>query len=206
MIDYQSLRTAPPELNIAGVGDLLSMHTATFDWCLAEKAGKSEYPFSAADVDAARQILADIMGQAAEIRRCTDTGLQGIVDGYMRMNTICLPAGHYRVEEGSEHYLFYELEERLARPFIHGNIVGLGIYLLSRLQENEPNRITDFMDEVGLRYHPADMAIRREDLVNSLLSLRTFVQSRPHLWYTVIDERPIDQRWIETHLAGLRFE
>ena len=54
----------------------------------------------------------------------------------MRVNTICLPAGHCRVEEGSEHYLFYELEERLKRPFIHGWIVGLGVHLLSRLQEN----------------------------------------------------------------------
>jgi hypothetical protein len=27
-------------------------------------------------------------------------------------------------EEGSEHYLFYELEERLQRPFTHGFIVG----------------------------------------------------------------------------------
>ena len=80
--------------------------------------------------------------------------LQAIVDGYMRINTICLPAGHYRVEEGSEHYLFYELEERLARSFIHGHIVGLGIYLLSRWQENEPESVTAFMGEVGLKYHP----------------------------------------------------
>mgnify|MGYP006974889355 CR=1 FL=1 len=30
-------------------------------------------------------------------------GLRAMVEGYMRVNTICLPAGHYRVEEGSEH-------------------------------------------------------------------------------------------------------
>ena len=107
------LRTAPPELNIAGVGDLLSIHTACFDWELAQKAGANEYPFSQADVDAARQILSTVMGKATAIRSCSDEGLQAIVDGYMRVNTLCLPAGHYRVEEGSEHYLFYELEERL---------------------------------------------------------------------------------------------
>ena len=37
VIDYDVLRTAPPELNIAGVGDLLSIHTACFDWELAQK-------------------------------------------------------------------------------------------------------------------------------------------------------------------------
>ena len=116
VIDYDLIRTAPMDLNVAGIGDLLSIHTASFDWVLAEQRGKSEYPFSQQDVDAARAILNEVMSNASDIRNCTDDGLQAIVDGYMRINTICLPAGHYRVEEGSEHYLFYELEERLRAP------------------------------------------------------------------------------------------
>ena len=116
VIDYDLIRTAPMDLNVAGIGDLLSIHTASFDWVLAEQRGKSEYPFSQQDVDAARAILNEVMSKASDIRNCTDDGLQAIVDGYMRINTICLPAGHYRVEEGSEHYLFYELEERLRHP------------------------------------------------------------------------------------------
>ncbi len=205
VIDYDLLRTAPADLNIAGVGDILSIHTATFDWCLAAKAGQSEFPFSQQDVDMARAILNDVIAQTSDIRNCTDAGLQAIVDAYMRINTICLSAGHYRVEEGSEHYLFYELEERLQRPFIHGHIVGLGIYLLSRLQQNEPERVTAFMDEVGLKYHAADMAIRRDDLTASLAALGEFVRQRSHLWYTVINERPITSQWIEVALAALRF-
>lgn len=205
VIDYDLLRTAPAELNIAGVGDLLSIHTATYDWCLAERAGQSEFPFLQRDVDAARAILADTMAQVNEIRQCTDGGLQAIVNGYMRINTLCLPAGHYRVEEGSEHYLFYELEERLKRPFIHGHIVGLGIYLLSRLQENELDRVTSFMNDVGLKYHPADMAIRRSDLTASLGNLRDYVRQSRHLWYTAINERRMDPDWIEAAIANLNF-
>jgi glycerol-1-phosphate dehydrogenase [NAD(P)+] len=205
VIDYELLRTAPAELNIAGVGDLLSIHTATFDWCAAEKAGKSEYPFSQQNVNAARTILRALYPLVDDIRSCTDLGLQAIVDGYMQINTICLPAGHYRTEEGSEHYLFYELEERLARSFIHGHIVGLGIYLLSRLQQNEPENVTQFMDDVGLKYHPVDMAITRGDLTASLLSLQEFTSRRSHLWYTVINERPITSQWTDAALSGLRY-
>lgn len=205
VIDYDLLRTAPAELNIAGVGDLLSIHTATFDWCLAERAGRSEYPFSVADVTAARQILADTMAMADEIRLCTDAGLQAIVDGYLRINTICLPAGHYRVEEGSEHYLFYELEERLKRPFIHGHIVGLGVALMSRLQNNESDRVTRFMERVGLKFHPRDLGISREVLAASLAQLADFVRQRGHLWYTILNERPPSTAWIETALEGLQF-
>lgn len=98
VIDYDLIRTAPAELNIAGVGDLLSILTACFDWELAERAGRSEFPYQTADVAAARRILADVMERAEAIRACTDEGLQAIVDGYLRVNTLCLPAGHYRVE------------------------------------------------------------------------------------------------------------
>ena len=205
VIDYDLVRTAPAELNIAGVGDLLSIHTATFDWSLAEKSGNSEFPFSQTDVDKARKVLDDVLEVAGQIRQCTDRGLQAIVDGYLCVNTICLPAGHYRVEEGSEHYLFYELEERLKRPFVHGNIVGLGIHLLSRLQENDADRVTSLMNEIGLKYQPVDMQIGRNDLGASLMNLGQFVQQRPQLWYTIINERPITAAWVDEAIAELRF-
>ncbi len=205
VIDYDLIRTAPPELNIAGVGDLLSIHTACFDWELAARAGRSEFPFRAEDVAAARTILADTMAQADAIRACSDAGLRAIVEGYMRVNTLCLPAGHYRVEEGSEHYLFYELEERLKRPFIHGWIVGLGVYFLSRLQDHAPDEVVAFMNTVGLRYQPAYLGLRAEDLIASLLNLRQYVAGRRDLWYTVLNEREVSRTWIDPLLANLKF-
>lgn len=205
VIDYDLIRTAPPDLNIAGVGDILSIHTATFDWQLAERAGRNTHPFSAADVAATRDILNLVRDRADDIRNVTDAGLQAIVDGYLRINTVCLPAGHYRTEEGSEHFLFYELEERLGKPFIHGHIVGLGIYILSRLQDNDPLGITALMDRVGLKYQPADMQIPREALVASLRNLRAYVERRAH-WHSIINERPITDEWIEQTLSGLRFD
>ncbi len=205
VIDCDLIRTAPPELNIAGVGDLLSIHTACFDWELAVRAHRTEFPFRARDVNAARAILTDTMAKADAIRACTDDGLRAIVEGYICVNTICLPAGHYRVEEGSEHYLFYELEERLKRSFIHGWIVGLGVYLLSRLQENRHAETVEFMNRVGLRYQPGDLEIRRPDLVAALGNLRRYVEGRPDLWYTVINERLITPGWIADALAPLKF-
>ena len=45
IIDYKILKTAPKSLNIAGIGALLSIHAASFDWQIANKAKKSEFPF-----------------------------------------------------------------------------------------------------------------------------------------------------------------
>jgi glycerol-1-phosphate dehydrogenase [NAD(P)+] len=205
VIDYEILRTAPPELNIAGIGDLLSIHTGTFDWEYAQSKGKSEYPFSPSDVASGRKILEKLFTLIPEIRNQTDEGLLAIVEGYMVMNTLCLPAGHYRIEEGSEHFLFYELEERLKRPFVHGYIVGLGIYLMSQLQNNQFVIIKNVMDELGLKYHPADMGIRKEDLIASLMNVKNFVAKKPNLWYSVIDDSEITEEWTVKAISGLRF-
>jgi len=205
VIDFEILRTAPPELNIAGIGDLISAHTGTHDWEYAQKKGRSEYPFSSADIAAARNILAKLEPLLSDIRENNDKGLMAIVEGYMTINTICLPAGHYRVEEGSEHYLFYELEERLQRPFVHGYIVGLGIYLMSQLQNNRFEWIRELMDRVDLKYHPGDMGITQEDLSSSLLNIKNYVNEKPQLWYTVIDDSDITREWAAEAMSGLKF-
>lgn len=205
VIDYDLLRTAPPALNIAGIGDLLSIHTACFDWNHAESKGKSEYPFDPKAITQGQALLQFMCDHVGPIRENTDRGLRAIVEGYISLNTICLPRDHFRIEEGSEHYLFYELEERLQRPFIHGQIIGLGLYLMSRLQQNKPEWITEVMNEVGLDFHPQSMNIQRSDLEKSLLNLKHYVSTRPQLWYTAIDDSQITPEWVENALSGLRF-
>ena len=205
IIDYDLLRSAPKELNIAGVGDLFSIHTASFDWQYANSRGKSEYPYNQNAIDNGKKILDFIYDNIGNIKENNDNGLRSIVEAYISLNTICLPIDHFRIEEGSEHYLFYELEERLKRPFIHGNIIGLGIYLLSRLQKNDPLFITEMMDESGLIYHPNSMNIKREDLRESLLSLKNYVKSKDKLWFTIIDDSKIDEEWINENLSDLEF-
>jgi hypothetical protein len=40
VVDFDLIRTAPGWLNVAGVGDILSCHTACVDWELAHAAGR----------------------------------------------------------------------------------------------------------------------------------------------------------------------
>lgn len=205
IIDFGIIRSAPAELNIAGIGDLFSMHTASFDWQYAQSKGQSEYPFSLDAIAKAQSILEMLYGLLPEVKSNSNKGLMAIVEGYILLNTICLPAGHFRVEEGSEHYIFYELEERLKRPFVHGYIVGLGIYLMSQLQQNRFDFIKNAMDEVSLPYHPKIMGVHREELIESLLNLRSYIEHRPKLWYTVINDSSITRDWAEAAIEGLTF-
>ena len=205
IIDYDVLKTAPKNLNIAGVGDLLSIHTASFDWAYANSKNKSEYFFKKEAINGGKKILDFIYDNIGDIKENNNNGLRAIVEAYISLNTICLPIDHFRIEEGSEHYLFYELEKRLKRSFIHGEIIGLGIYLMSRLQKNKFDFITNVMDSVSLDYHPVKMKIERKDLMGSLLNLKDFVKSKEKLWYTIIDDSEIDENWITENIKDLKF-
>ena len=145
------------------------------------------------------------MSKTNDIATVSDAGIESLVRAYMSVNTICLPAGHYRVEEGSEHYLFYALEKRLGKTFIHGHIVGLGVYIMSRLQNNKHGKVVEFMESVGLKYHPRDMGLGRREVSEALLGLGEFVRSRDDLWYTVIDETQWTQELVDSLLHGLQF-
>jgi glycerol-1-phosphate dehydrogenase [NAD(P)+] len=203
--DWDLIRTAPAALNVAGVGDILSIHTACWDWEEAVRAGKSEFPASQEDIAAARAVLADTLAAAHEIAACSDAGLAALVEGYMRVNALCLPAGHARVEEGSEHYLFYALEARLGRGFVHGHIVGLGVAIMAALQGNGAAEITAAMSAMGLHFQPVHMGISRADLRAALLGLQAFVDRRSDLWHTVISQRHISDAWVDSVLDGLDF-
>jgi glycerol-1-phosphate dehydrogenase [NAD(P)+] len=206
VVDFDLIRTAPTWLNVAGVGDILSCHTACADWERAHAAGRSsDCPFSAVDVAVARGVLTDTLAAASDIAGATDAGLRALVHGYMKINALCLPAGHPRAEEGSEHFVLYVLESRLKRGFIHGHIVGLGVYLMAQLQDNDAEGMTAAMRAMGLRFDPVSMDLTKAEVRGALLSLKGFTAGRPDLFYTVIDEAVIDEAWVDGALEGLAF-
>ena len=76
---------------------------------------------------------------------------------------------------------------------------------LSRLQNNDPQFITQMMNESGLVYHPYSMNIKKNDLIESLLNLKKFVKSKEKLWYTTIDDSNINMDWIDKNLSEIKF-
>lgn len=87
--------------------------------------------------------------------------IQTVVESYLGINEICLPVGHFRAEKGSEHFFAYNVERVTGRTFVHGKLVALGVDIISRLQENEHERITGLMDRLGLPHSPKPTVCRR---------------------------------------------
>jgi glycerol-1-phosphate dehydrogenase [NAD(P)+] len=204
IIDYDLIRTAPPELNIAGCGDILSIHTASFDWQLAYRAGQEPRGYVPEAVKRAQALLQRLDESSSEIRELTDEGIRTIVESYLEINDICIPLGHYRAEEGPEHFFAYNVEYLTQRTFVHGWLVGLGIRLMSQLQENDPDGIEATMQHLGLPHSPRANGLTRADVVSALQSLRerTVTDER---WWGIIHQRDITPDFIKDVTNSLEY-
>ncbi len=204
VIDYDLIRTAPPELNLAGCGDILSIHTASFDWHMAYQAAKEPRGYNVQAVERAQALVQRLDQQAEDIRSLADEGIRALVECYLEINDICIPLGHYGVEEGPEHFFAYNVEYITHRTFVHGWLVGLGIQLLSQFQENDPLGIEALMQRLGLPHSPRVNGLTRAELTEALRTVqeRTAVDER---WYNIFYQRPVDAAFIERVSVGLDY-
>jgi glycerol-1-phosphate dehydrogenase [NAD(P)+] len=185
VVDLDLVRRAPPHLNRAGVGDLLSIHTALHDWRLATRAGHATHDETIAAE--AATILASIADAAPGIGAVSDEALTLVARSYARVNALLLRAGHAHPEEGSEHYLAYRLERETGRSFVHGELVGLGVVAMSVLQDNDPMLAIRVLEDARVAWRPGQLALDAGTLVRCLTTLRAFVREAGLPW-SVIDE------------------
>ena len=202
IVDFELMQKAPANLNRAGIGDLLSIHTGCFDWELAAKKG--EVKFEPAAADRARALVSELELMAPEINQVTEKALRWMIEAYALENELCLQVAHSRPEEGSEHFFAYNLERRVRKNFVHGELVCLGALIMSRLQENEPERVERILAAAGVQYQPAALGLLREEVEGALLTLSEYVEEEG-LFHSIVNERAITRELMEPLLAGLEF-
>jgi len=193
LTDFDLVLSAPPALNRAGVGDILSIHTALWDWRAAGNRGLCAYEQQVAQQ--AEMLVDQLQRLADNLRVVDETAIQWLIEAYAAENALCLQVGHSRPEEGSEHFFAYNVEHRTGRHFVHGELVCLGILLMSRLQENDPLRIEQILATTGVRYQPKDLGLSPADVASALQTLQAYVRSES-LPHSVIDERQMDDALI----------
>jgi glycerol-1-phosphate dehydrogenase [NAD(P)+] len=185
VLDTALVAQAPPHLNRAGVGDLVSIHTGLADWRRGAAAGR--IAFDPAIASAAADVLDQVEALASEIGSVSDAGLAGVLRAYADVNVLCLRAGHSGPEEGSEHYFGYHLEHVTGRSFVHGQLIGLGTVLMATLQGNDPARPRRILAACRLDWRPDALGVEVGSVRETLVGLRDFVAVQG-LPYSVIDE------------------
>jgi glycerol-1-phosphate dehydrogenase [NAD(P)+] len=179
LIDYDLIRTAPQDLNRAGVGDIISIFTALWDWWEAgRRLGERHDP---AVAEESQRLLDRLYAGAREIRDVTDESLQLLSELYMGEVRLCEMMGNSRPEEGSEHYIAYCVEAMTRRSFLHGRLVGLGVLLAGAYQGQDTGPVTAFLDEIRLRVTLKDTGLSREEMKAALLNMDAYLKAEKHL-------------------------
>jgi glycerol-1-phosphate dehydrogenase [NAD(P)+] len=200
IVDVNVVRTAPIHLNRAGIGDLLSIHTGLFDWRIGALAGKVRFDSKVAEL--AESVLATTLENAEEIASVSERGVVTLMSGYCDINDMTVAQGHAQMEEGSEHYFAYLAEKLTGRSFVHGELVVLGVVLMSRWQENRDDVALDGAAGAKVRWRPDEIGISANELRSIIRELPTFVVEAA-LPYSVINERTLSRSEMESLTKGL---
>jgi len=179
LIDYGILQAADPLLNRAGVGDILSIFTALWDWREAgARLGESYDPGIATLSQALLQRMFD---GASEIGRCTEAGLHLLSELYVGEVRLCEMVGNARPEEGSEHYVAYCLEHRTRRHYLHGALVGMGVLLAGAYQGQDVAPVRKFLRDVHLDSSYKAVGTTGDEVRRCLLAMGDYVQQESQL-------------------------
>ena len=187
-VDFAVISQAPATLNRAGIGDLLSIHTALWDWQHASQN------FDEPEATQAAAILQELDARVASIAACDDEALRFIMQSYVQENTLCLQVGSSQPEEGSEHFLGYNLEYITRRGYVHGQLICLCVYAMARLQHNRPAWVRWLIERAGCPWRLRDLGITRQDFMQALLSLREYAEAE-HFPASVITQRAITREF-----------
>ena len=204
-VDFDVIQSAPALLNRSGVGDILCYHTAHRDWELARdhQIEEPSWPFDPSLVAGARTQLDLVMAGLDDIREVNESGIRTLMTAHRWGGATFHDSGwNPRHIEGVEHFFFYNLERLTGRHFIHGQPVGLGIYVGSLLQDNEADRMLTALHRVGVDIRPEAMGVTWADVAQCLESLEEFVQ-RSGLWFTVANTVPVPSSFVDEVREGV---
>ncbi len=183
--DPALIRRAPPALNRAGIGDLLSCHTAMFDWRLATDAGRGDVPWNEEAAALGRDVLGDLVAALPEIAQVSEEGVRVLARMHRLVGAGCAEFGA-RFEEGSEHFLAYVFEWLTAEHRVHGELVAFCVLAMSLVQANDPERAVRIVRGSRVEAAPEHLGIDLPLLELMFAELPGYVE-REGLWPSVID-------------------
>jgi glycerol-1-phosphate dehydrogenase [NAD(P)+] len=136
ILDLDVIAAAPPAIRAAGVTDVISIATGSWDWKFAHERGRNPagMEFIPWVYENAQSILHGVLDCAEAAGRGDRAGLKCLYDCLAMEVQLCNQVGHARPEEGSEHYFAYCAEQLIGPGWPHGDLVGPGILLMAERQ------------------------------------------------------------------------
>jgi glycerol dehydrogenase-like iron-containing ADH family enzyme len=202
-VDYDLMKAAPAHLLRGGIGDVLSCHTARWDWEYAAKRGHPPAwdEFAASE---SLRFIRELRELAPSLYKGENDAIRRLMELHRAIGKYCDDYGHARFEEGSEHFFAYAFEQVTGRTLMHGELVTLGVLIMSSLQGNMPELAREIVREAGARHRPGELDFKMDDIDRTLLALPEFVK-RQKLWYSVANDLTIGDRELALARRALNF-
>ncbi|MDL2206872.1 sn-glycerol-1-phosphate dehydrogenase [Eubacteriales bacterium OttesenSCG-928-N13] len=130
--DLDVLRTAPVDMFISGVGDVLGKYIAKADWVISSIVTDEIYCPSCGEIvtDAVNKLLKNI----PEIKARTETGTRILIEALLLAGMTIMVIGNTRAVASVEHNIahYWEMQQLQAgkRPPQHGTSVGVSTLLI----------------------------------------------------------------------------
>jgi glycerol-1-phosphate dehydrogenase [NAD(P)+] len=203
-IDLDVIRDAPKQLNYSGVGDILCNHTGVLDWRYADAIGKCEtkWPYDPAVAQMSLDRAENVLRHVDAIRDLSDAGVGVLVDGLRWGSSFHGNGWNPRHVEGVEHFFFYTLEHQTRRKFLHGQPVGLGIYIGCLLHGCRAEEMLQAMHRIGLEIRPEAMGITWREAAAAMCGMRDYVH-RNGLWHSIAHDTIIGQDFVDQVRQGV---
>lgn len=198
VLDLSIVGSAPKRLNRAGIGDVLSCHTGLWDWRLAASRGEG-HPWRDDLAALGEELLRELFAAGRHFDVVDDDAIRLLARSYQRIGAACAEARHSRFEEGAEHFWAYAYEHLTGAHPVHGEIIAFSTVLMSFIQQNDADRVRDFVNACRVQASPTDLGITREDFDRTFQSLKEYVR-RESLDFSVIDvanwdSKTLDDAW-----------
>jgi len=182
IVDYSILQSAPSQFISAGIGDVLSCHTAYADWKMASDLGKS-IPWNTRAADASLKYIDVLEEVASEIAAQSEVGIRTLMELYRENGWLSHELGHARFEEGSEHFFAYTFEQVTGRTILHGELVSIGVLIISALTDNNYPRVRSIVQKAGTRHNPVELGITWDEIDRTLRSMKEYSIAEDY-WYS----------------------
>jgi hypothetical protein len=141
---------------------------------------------------------------APSLRAGEDDGIRKLMELHRTIGKYCDDYRHSRFEEGSEHFFAYCFEHVTGRTLMHGELVSLGVLVMSSLQGNRPELAREIVTRAGVRHRPDELGYSMEEVERTLLALRDFVR-REKLWHSVASDLVVGERELEIARKSVDF-
>jgi glycerol-1-phosphate dehydrogenase [NAD(P)+] len=137
VVDFEVIASAPPTLRAAGISDVLSILTGSWDWQFAHQRSMNPpgMEFIPWVYESAQSILHGALDCAEAAGNGDPAGLKQLLDCLCMEVQLCNQVGHARPEEGSEHYFAYCAEQGVtSASWPHADLLAPGILRMAELQ------------------------------------------------------------------------